>query len=210
MMESASKPKTSSKLEAKRIRNRDAIKQAAWYVFAHHGLDGSTVRDIVAHSGISIGTFYNYYGTREAVFQELLADLTTEIRRRSNEARGKETELEAMLQSSYRGFLEFILGIEHALDFCARNQHHIRSYLFKLSATTGIVDDLILDLQRTLPNNSFGQGELKQIATLIVANGLELLLQSRDEAEADIFTASVLLVRVLVGGIANLGSGNQN
>lgn len=209
-MERSNKPKTSSKLEAKRIKNRDAIKQAAWYVFAHNGLDGSTVRDIVGQSGISIGTFYNYYGTREAVFHELLSDLTTEIRQKSNQARSRENDLEAMLQSSYKGFLEFILGLDHALDFCARNQHHIRSYLFKLPATNGIVSDLKLDLQRVLPDHSFEPSELEQIASLIVANGLELLLQSRDEVPLDISPGTTLLTKILVGGIKNYKSENQN
>jgi AcrR family transcriptional regulator len=192
----------SAKREATRIRNRDAIKKAAWEVFCSRGLDGATVRDIVGASGVSIGTFYNYYGTREAVFQELLADLADQARTISAKARAGQDNLHPMLAESYRHFLSFILGVDGALDFCARNQHHIRSFLFTLDATSGLLSDIRADIVRVMPQATFTQSELRQVAMLIVANALEILLQAREEQQAlDVDTASAFITRLIVSGI---------
>ncbi|SIQ87956.1 transcriptional regulator, TetR family [Rhizobium sp. RU35A] len=195
--------RSGSKREENRQRNREAIKAAAWTVFATKGLDASTVRDIVAASGVSIGTFYNYYGTREAVFHEILDDLADQIRSLSGEARAHESEIEPMLAQSYRGFLEFILGLDGALDFCALNQHHIRSRLFTLTSTGGLLSDIERDMVRVMPAATLSASERTQAACLIVANALEVLLQSRNGQPLDIDDTSRFITRLIVRGIGS-------
>ncbi|WP_205910475.1 TetR/AcrR family transcriptional regulator [Rhizobium sp. FY34] len=202
MMTISDRP-ASPKREATRMRNREAIKAAAWQVFCAKGLDASTVRDIVTTSGASIGTFYNYYGTREAVFQEVLADLADQIRTITQAARASQTALDPMLAESYRDFLQFILGIEGALDFCALNQHHIRSYLFTLDATSGLLSDIRSDILRVMPGATFSPHELAQVANLIVANALEILLQAREGQDLDVASAVTFITRLIVGGIGS-------
>jgi AcrR family transcriptional regulator len=193
----------SPKREATRIRNREAITAAAWQVFCTRGLDASTVRDIVAASGVSIGTFYNYYGTREAVFHELLSNLIDQIRTVTQTARADQSEIGPMLAESYRDFLDFILGIDGALDFCALNQHHIRSHLFTLEATSGLLGDVRADILRVMPDATFSPGELGQVASLIVANGIEVLLQAREGQPLDVSSAATFMTRLIVGGIGS-------
>lgn len=195
--------RSGSRREENRQRNRDAIKAAAWTVFATKGLDASTVRDIVAASGVSIGTFYNYYGTREAVFHEILDNLAEQIRHLSGEARSRESEIEPMLAHSYRCFLDFILGLEGALDFCALNQHHIRARLFTLTGTGGLLGDIEGDLLRVMPQATFSPSERTQVACLIVANALEVLLQSRNGQPLDVAGTSRFITRLIVRGIGS-------
>ena len=53
--------------------NRQAILEAARQVFARLGADAATVRDIIRETDLAAGTFYNYFKSKEEVF-EALAD----------------------------------------------------------------------------------------------------------------------------------------
>jgi len=51
--------------------NRDAILDAGRDVFAEIGYGGTTVRDIIRRTNLASGTFYNYFDSKEAVFNSL-------------------------------------------------------------------------------------------------------------------------------------------
>lgn len=176
------KYRPSAKRDALRAELRDRLKAQAWQVFAEVGLDGATVAAIVAGSGASNGTFYNYFGTQQAVFAELLGELLGEIRSATREARQREPELVGMMVQSFRAFFELVLQRPGATDFCLRNQHHIRAYLHGFADTNGLLDDLRADLRRALPNKGLSDGELALLASVVVAIGLEaLMLMSRGD-----------------------------
>jgi AcrR family transcriptional regulator len=65
------KYRSSEKREATKEQNRAAIEAAAWEVFCMTGMDAANIRDIVNRSGVSPGTFYNYFRTKEAIFMSL-------------------------------------------------------------------------------------------------------------------------------------------
>lgn len=176
------KYRPSAKRDALRAELRDRLKAQAWQVFAEVGLDGATVAAIVAGSGASNGTFYNYFGTQQAVFAELLGELLGEIRSVTREARQREPELVGMMVQSFRAFFELVLQRPGATDFCLRNQHHIRAYLHGFADTNGLLDDLRADLRRALPGQGLSDGELALLASVVVAIGLEaLMLMSRGD-----------------------------
>lgn len=176
------KYRPSPKRDALRAELREKLKANAWQVFAELGLDGATVAAIVAGSGASNGTFYNYFGTQQAVFTELLGELLGEIRRATREARQREPELVGMMVQSFRAFFELVLQRPGATDFCLRNQHHIRAFLHGFADTNGLLDDLRGDLRRALPGKGLSDAELALLASVIVAIGLEaLMLMSRGD-----------------------------
>jgi len=65
---------------AKRARTRKELVTAAFHVFAEKGFDAPVVADFIAASGVSRGTFYNYFQTR----QEILAAVADELAREIN------------------------------------------------------------------------------------------------------------------------------
>src|SRR5438874_1747281 len=95
---------------------------------------GASVRDIVQTSGLSPGTFYNYYRTKEAVFAVILRRLLERIRDEIKVARVKADDLEGMLLHGYRAFLDLLQSIDGARRFCELNQHHIRAQFFATAA----------------------------------------------------------------------------
>lgn len=69
-------------LTNKRERTRSCIIQAALSIIADKGLPGTSIDELMSHTGMARGTFYNYFQTRE----ELLKDVIEEIRDRFHQA----------------------------------------------------------------------------------------------------------------------------
>lgn len=49
--------------------------ESALHVFAKKGVDAAVIDDVIAHAGVSRGSFYNYYQTND----ELMDDLRTQV-----------------------------------------------------------------------------------------------------------------------------------
>jgi AcrR family transcriptional regulator len=64
---------------AKRARTRKELVTAAFHVFAGKGFDAPVVADFIAASGVSRGTFYNYFKTREEILAAVADELAAEI-----------------------------------------------------------------------------------------------------------------------------------
>lgn len=201
--------KPSKRREATSEQRRQRIKQAAWSVFAQQGLDAATISGIVAASGASTGSFYNDYRTKQAVFDELLADLLAQVRAVTAQARARADDLETMLQLSYRDLLVLILGIEAALPFIARNQHHIRTRLYDLDGIDSLLGDIRRDVVRGMPGLALAPWQVSLVASLIVSNGIETLLLLKGRDRIDIDEVAGLMTRLVIGGIGSLAAAQQ-
>ncbi len=62
-----------------KMRRRREILDAARTVFASRGYHESAVSDIIETAGIARGTFYLYFGSKRAVFDELLDKFLVEV-----------------------------------------------------------------------------------------------------------------------------------
>ena len=62
--------------ERKKLRTRQAIVAAADELFSRDGFQATTMEDIAAAAEVSVGTLYNYFGTKNAL---LLAQLATHV-----------------------------------------------------------------------------------------------------------------------------------
>jgi AcrR family transcriptional regulator len=63
-----------------REARRGQIKDSALGVFSERGYHQTSVSDLVDAAGVARGTFYLYFDGKEAIFLELLEDLTTHLR----------------------------------------------------------------------------------------------------------------------------------
>ena len=170
--------RTSEKREVTRLQNRTAIEAAAWDVFCTVGLDGANIRDIVKRSGVSPGTFYNYFGTKEAIFEVLSQNVLERIRSESRAARAQATNLEEFLLACYESYLRLLQSIDGAMTFIDRNQHHIRSQVYRSAAVSGLTADLAEDLRRFLPDRAMSLRERVLAASIIIAAGAEAVFQA--------------------------------
>lgn len=94
-------------LAARGTRTRRALLEAAEEVFGELGWERASIVKITERAGVSQGTFYRYFVSKQAVFDELVDDLNRRVRRAMAEgaARGRtRTEAE---RHGFEGFFRF-------------------------------------------------------------------------------------------------------
>jgi AcrR family transcriptional regulator len=85
---------------------RQAILDAAAAVFAEWGYDRASMSDICARVGYSKATLYSYFGSKEALFLELVAETTQAALDATQAALAEpQTSVAATLEHFARGYL---------------------------------------------------------------------------------------------------------
>ena len=81
---------TLSKREAKKIKSKKTIIQSAIVLFAQKGLKDTSIADIMQKANLGIGTFYNYFQSKDDLLRSLLIQLAMDIRQHYLESINKE------------------------------------------------------------------------------------------------------------------------
>ena len=97
-----------SRREKTKAQNRETILVAARAVFAQMGFAGATVRDVIRATPLASGTFYNYFKSKEEVYQALRDDVALAVRPQLRQARLEAVSAEGFLAACFRAFFEFI------------------------------------------------------------------------------------------------------
>lgn len=173
--------RTSQKREMTRASKEEAFETAAWEVFSAIGMDAATVRDIVSLSRVSPGSFYNYYKTKEKIFDILLVKVIERIKNMVRQSHCPSDTLESMLTKSFQAVLRELSTLKGAARFFELNQHHIRARLFTMNETRDMLENLKQDILASLPRNSLTPDRLDFIAATLLTMGLEsFLYMARD------------------------------
>ena len=197
----ARKYRTSEKRKVTTQQNRAAIETAAWEVFCAIGMDAANIRDIVNRSGVSPGTFYNYFRTKEAIFEVLSQNLLERIRSGIRMARASAASAEELLSLGYQAYLDLLQSIDGALDFIDRNQHHIRSRVYPSSAMSGLVVDLEQDLRRFIPPAALSKADRMLVSSIIIAAGAEAIFHVGRKPRLSTHHLSEFLTRFMMNGL---------
>ena len=201
---------------------RERIRHAAWRAFASEGLDAASIAGIVRESGVSTGSFYNHFGSKEMLFDAFLEELAEDVRDLTAQARAEADDLETMLRISFEALLDHVVAVEGARELIARNQHHIRASLHRFDAMEEMLGDLRGDVARGT-GGALGPDELDLVARMIFSIGLETVLQlgadrdgpgrntpnpstpGRSTPGTDTAKAAALMTAMIVRGVEGLG-----
>ncbi|MEO0883759.1 MAG: TetR/AcrR family transcriptional regulator [Pseudomonadota bacterium] len=88
--------------------NRQSILDAGRIVFARIGYDATTVRDIIRETNLAAGTFYNYFKSKEEVFEAISTESTRRFRPILRQVRENSNDFEGFIEGAYRAFFQFI------------------------------------------------------------------------------------------------------
>lgn len=103
----SSKAPRRSVREESRAVYRQAILEAAVRVFGSTGFRDAKIADIASEAGVATGTLYNYFSSKEEIFQSILEDGREQMRARVSECVAIVEPLER-LRSLLRCLLEFL------------------------------------------------------------------------------------------------------
>lgn len=111
------------KREQTKVQNRQLILDAARQVFCDLGYGATTVRDIIRATPLASGTFYNYFKSKEEVYQAIRDEVALAIRPRLHSERLKAGTVEEFIRCTFRTFFDYVAGdrlnfqtIRHAAD----------------------------------------------------------------------------------------------
>ncbi|MFZ2529992.1 MAG: TetR/AcrR family transcriptional regulator [Rhodococcus sp. (in: high G+C Gram-positive bacteria)] len=102
--------------QAMRETTRQAIVDAAIRVFARHGFAASNIRQIADEAGLSVGSIYRHYASKEALFDDLLTQASTGLETASETLSGEGDPL-TLARGFTRDFLTDLAGGRSAAEF---------------------------------------------------------------------------------------------
>lgn len=182
---------------AARSRNRETILAAAHELFVQQGYESVSIRDIIARTGLGLGTFYNHFKDKEEVFRLLLDKHAAEVIERLNAVRKEARSFPELLEKHFATFFHEICEDPTSFEMFSRNVTVIR----ELSARPAHADGywaLRHDIAEAIEREALGPVNVEFLTATIVSMQIELgsivaRSPERDPAEATQFATQLIL-----------------
>lgn len=192
-----------SRREATKERNREAILAAGLEVFAERGYGEATIRDLIRASGLSTGTFYNYFPDKEAVLRALVDRSATELRAILHERRIAATGPEDFVVGGFRAFFEYMTSDPTFFTLLSRNAGAVRQMLDE-PILGSVIGELASDLQDAVERGDLPAFDVELMSAAMAGAGLELAVTMLERNSVDAERASEFAGRLFLGGIERL------
>lgn len=154
-MTEISSPATGKPLTKRGLATRKSILDAAEKVFADLGYHEASIVKITEQAGIGLGTFYLYFESKKSVFEALVEDLNTRVRRSMAEAMiGAKNRIEAE-RAGFEGFFKFTA--EHPALYRVIREAEFVSPEFMRLHYTRIVEGYKEGLEKAAENNEIDE-----------------------------------------------------
>jgi AcrR family transcriptional regulator len=189
--------------EQTKAQNRELILDAARHVFAEVGYGAATVRDIIRATPLASGTFYNYFKSKEEVFQAIQDESAFRIRPRLHEQRAKAQTIEEFISSTFRTFFEYVAGDQSNFRAIRRNTDTLRVRMDTTEIVAGFAE-LREDLEGAIAKGLFAPVDADFLMASLVGVAFEVAerMLRRDVLDSD--AAAEFATALFVGGIQAL------
>lgn len=193
---------TTSKRERNKARNLSQLVDATLTVFATIGYRQATVRDIVQESGLSRGSFYNYFGDKEQALAAVAEHLVEQIRVRVQSVRANAPDGERLIADSFAELVQAMSDEPRFVPFLAKNGEVLRSVVAELEPTGALTADLQRDLEQAVATGLLPPHRSDWFASAMVGGAIEVV--TRFNADDDPATAGRFLTRLYLQGVGGL------
>jgi len=193
-----------SKRERTKARNRAVILDAARAVFVEIGYDAAGVRDIVARTDLSPGTFYNYFPDKRSVLLALVEEASSEGARLLREARAGASSLEEIVERGFRTYFEFIAGDRTLFELMRRNAATLRTLGVDETGFAKGITDLHDDLKRAVRAGLLPPLPLTYMTRAIGALTFEIGAEMATRDPLDVEGATKFATDVCLGALERL------
>lgn len=206
MADSGVETRTKGKRASTKAANRRAILTAARRVFAVIGYEATTVRDIIRETELASGTFYNYFKSKEEVFQAIAEDSTHRFRAHLSDVRARAGSMEDYIQDAFRAYFSFIARENE--DAIKAGAPHIALMGVRVDTPEmlAVADEIRADLEKTLSKDAAAGLDLEYLTAAAIGIAREMgdyMLQRRpvDVEGATRFASGLVLAgaRAMIG-----------
>lgn len=94
-------------LTARGAATRARLLEAAEVVFAEHGWEQASIVKITERASVAQGTFYRYWESKQAIFDDLVEDLNRRVRRAMTEGAARGANRAEAERYGFEGFFRF-------------------------------------------------------------------------------------------------------
>ena len=192
--------KTRGKREEAKASNRQAILDAARRVFVELGYGATTVRDIIRATDLASGTFYNYFKSKEEVFQALQDDTALRVRPRLRAERIRARNFEEFISGSFRTFFDFVKNDQTTFATMRRN-HELQNVRIDTPEVIAGFDELRADLEVAIAKGVVPETDADLLMAAMVGVAFEVAnhLIRRDDLSVD--DAAKFATALFLGGV---------
>jgi AcrR family transcriptional regulator len=88
------------------VRTRAALVKAARTLFEKNGYLDTNVADVARRARVAHGTFYTYFGSKEAIFSEVVAALLADLRRIAADEPPASSDVSERIERANRGYIK--------------------------------------------------------------------------------------------------------
>ena len=185
------------KREQTKANNRRAIIEAGRYVFAELGYGETTVRDIIRKTGLASGTFYNYFKSKEEVFQAIMDENALRVRPRLRAERIRATTFEEWVRSMFFVFFDYVANDQHNFAILRRNSGALRVRMDTPEIIAGF-DELRVDLEKAVEAGIAPKVDVDYLSAAMIGIAFEMsdhlvMRDPPDVEEATDFATTLLL-----------------
>ena len=189
---------TSGKRANTKAANRRAILTAARRVFALIGYEATTVRDIIRETDLASGTFYNYFKSKEEVFQAIAEDSTHRFRAHLSEVRARTNSIEDYIEHAFRAYFSFIARENEEAIRAGAPHLALMGVRVDTPEMLAVAEEIRADLERTLTGETAEGLDLEYLTAAAIGIAREMgdyMLQRRpvDVEGATSFAAGLVL-----------------
>jgi len=195
--------------ERNKLANRQAILDAGLKVFATIGYDSSTISDIVKESGLSVGTFYNYYGDKDSVFAELIENLLGRTRTVLSDARSNAATFESFMSDAFQACARIMFENEDMKRLITNNTHAFRQFVFGGDNIHGVFSEMEADINLAIEQGLMPAFPVRQAVLAMMGATSEVLAADAQNDSMSYQEKAQFLADIFVGGIRYIDQKNR-
>ncbi|HKT53678.1 MAG TPA: TetR/AcrR family transcriptional regulator [Caulobacteraceae bacterium] len=189
------------KREQTKAQNRRAILDAARQVFGEMGYEVATVRDIIRRTHLSVGAFYNYYRSKEEVYEALSDDGARRFRPILQAQYEAADDLESYIRGAIGAYYRFL--VEEDAVSSAAHERHPHAHM-KTPEMESVFEQVKGSLSDVLERAHAQRVDTDYLAAACIAIAREIGERMLERRPIDVEAAAEFASRMILGGLPAL------
>lgn len=165
------------KRAANKVKNEQEILETAIQLFIERGDNSTNIKDIVTATSLARGTFYNYFKSKQEIWDKIISDLMIDLNKNAYKERSKSTTIHDFIYASFLAVLK-IFDSSPYRDLIAKNPASFRDAFFKNPEIDRIIAIFDRDMRASELFKGLPDYFYKMTVYAMLGSCLEILIQS--------------------------------
>lgn len=204
LRDSAPDPDPPGRRERNKAANRLTILDAAREVFGELGYEAATVRDIVRRTDLSVGAFYNYFRSKEDVYEALSDDGARRFRPILRAVFEQSGSFELYLQSAVTAFYQFLVFEQDAWQTKRPPGEHGPHVRVETPEMLAVFEEVERSIRDVIERGLAPRVDAGYLAAAAIAVAREVGTKMLERRPIVIEAAATFAVQLILGGLPAL------